>query len=137
MYFVCNSFVVIWNSYMIIWKLTKQLRLTFFFIIYKCFHTAKQLYRHSHTSRTITSSQHHPRETRPFLCQSSLYKNCYIGIVYYEFASYITDKYVNLLVYCIFHSRTSSHHHHIEYELASIDSHIRFFIQLFDFNNFI
>ncbi len=75
---------------MIIEKLTKQLRLTFFFIIYNFFHIAKQLYQHSHTSRTIASSQHHPRETRPLLSQPSLYKKSYIGLAYDEFVSYIT-----------------------------------------------
>jgi hypothetical protein len=72
-------------------KLTKQLRQTFFFHhIYNIFHIASQLYKHSCTSRTIASSQYHPRETRPLLGQPNLYKNCYIGITYYEFVSYIT-----------------------------------------------
>ena len=61
----------------------------FFFIIYNFFHIANQLYQHSSTSRTIASSQHHPRETRPLLGQPNLYKNCYIGFAYYEFVSYI------------------------------------------------
>ena len=47
-------------------------------------------FQHSHTSRTIASSQHHPRETRPFLGQPNLYEKCYIGLAYVEFVSYIT-----------------------------------------------
>ena len=62
----------------------------FFFNIYNFFHIANQLCQHSSTSRTIASSQHHPRETRPLLSQSNLYKNCFIGFAYYEFVSYIT-----------------------------------------------
>jgi len=62
----------------------------FFFIIYNLFHIANKLFQHSSTSRTIASSQHHPRETRPLLSQPNLYKNCYIGFAYYEFVSYIT-----------------------------------------------
>ncbi len=64
----------------------------FFFIIYNSYHTANQLCRHSHTSRTIASSQHHPRETRPLLSQPNLYKISYIGIPYVEFVSYIERK---------------------------------------------
>ena len=63
-------------------KLSKQLRQTFFFIIYNLFHIASQLYKHSCTSRTIASSQYHPRETRPLLSQPNLYKNSIIGFAY-------------------------------------------------------
>ena len=99
-YFAISSFlcdIYIW------WfeKLTKQLRQTFFFfIIYNLFHIANQLYQHSSTSRTIASSQHHPRETRPLLSQPNLYKNCYIGFAYYEFVSYITR---NASIYLLIH----------------------------------
>jgi len=44
----------------------------FFFIIYIAIYT----------SRTITSSQYHPRETRPLLSQPNLYKNSIIGFAY-------------------------------------------------------
>ena len=70
----------------------------FFFIIYNFFHIANQLYQHSSTSRTIASSQHHPRETRPLLSQPNLYKNRYIGIAYYEFVSYIARNESMLLL---------------------------------------
>ena len=92
---ICDVFLFAISSFLYdiyIWlfeKLTKQLRQTFFFIIYNLFHIANQLYEDSHTSRTITSSQHHPRETRPLLSQPNLYKNRYIGFAYYEFVSYI------------------------------------------------
>jgi hypothetical protein len=75
-------------------------KLSFFFIIYNLFHIANQLYQHSSTSRTIASSQHHPRETRPLLGRPNLYKNCYIGIAYYEFVSYITR---NASIYLLIH----------------------------------
>ncbi len=92
MYFICNSFVFMWYLYMMIWKVDEaaSTNFFFFFIIYNFFHIANQLYQHSSTSRTIASSQHHPRETRPLLSQPNLYKNCYIGFAYYEFVSYIT-----------------------------------------------
>jgi hypothetical protein len=86
----CNSFVFMWYLYMIIWNVDEAASTNFFFIIYNLFHIANQLHQHSCTSRTIASSQHHPRETRPLLGQSNLYKNCYIGFAYYEFVSYIT-----------------------------------------------
>ena len=70
-------------------KVVEAASTNFFFIIYNLFHTANQLYEDSYTSRTIASSQHHPRETRPLLSQPNLYKNRYIGIAYYEFVSYI------------------------------------------------
>jgi hypothetical protein len=63
-----------------------------FFIIYNWFHIATRLHRHSHTSRTIASSQHHPRETRPLLCQPNLYNNRITGISYEAFASHVTRK---------------------------------------------
>ena len=96
-----------WNSYNDQFKkLTKQLRQTsFFLIIYNLYHTANQLYQYNSISRTITSSQHHPRETRPLLSQSNLYKNCYIGFAYYEFVSYITrNASIFLLIH--FHAFT-------------------------------
>lgn len=54
----------------------------FFSIIYNWFHIATQLFQHSHTSRTIASSQYHPRETRPLMCQPNLYNNCYTVFAY-------------------------------------------------------
>ena len=79
-------------------KVVEAASTNFFFIIYNLFHTANQLYEDSYTSRTIASSQHHPRETRPLLSQPNLYKNRYIGITYYEFVSYIArNESMNLL----------------------------------------
>lgn len=74
------------------WKLTKQLRKPFFYIILNIFHNANTLHQHSHTSRTIASSQYHPRETRPLLSHTSQKKKSYIGLAYYEFASYIEKR---------------------------------------------
>ena len=74
---------------MIICKVDEAASTNFFFHHIYFIHIANQLYEYSHTSRTNTSSQHHPRETRPLLSQSNLYKNCYIGFAYYEFVSYI------------------------------------------------
>jgi len=93
--FLCDIYVN-----MIIWKVDEAASTNFsFFIIYNFFHIANQLYQHSSTSRTIASSQHHPRETRPLLSQSNLYKNCYIGIAYSEFVSYITrNASIDLLI---------------------------------------
>ena len=61
----------------------------FFFIIYNLYHIDNQLYKVSCTSRTITSSQYHPRETRPLLGQWNLYKKTYIVFADFEFESYI------------------------------------------------
>lgn len=72
-----------------------KLLLIFFFIIYNFFHIAIQLYEHSSSSRTIASSQHHPRETRPLLSQPNLYKKTFIGFADFEFASYIRRKIFN------------------------------------------
>jgi hypothetical protein len=85
-YMISSSFM--WYSYNDHFKkLTKQLRQTFFFlIIYKLFHIANQLYQYNSTSRTITSSQHHPRESRSFFGRPNLYKKTYIVFAYYEFA---------------------------------------------------
>ena len=72
-------------------KLTKQLRKIFFFLSYTIFFTMlNNCIQHICTSRTIASSQYHPRETRPLLSQPNLYKKSYIGLAYYEFVSYIT-----------------------------------------------
>ncbi len=75
-------------------KLTKQLRQTFFFFLHHIhfFHIANQLFQYSSTSRTIASSQYHPRETRPLLGQPNLYKNYIIGFAYVEFVSYNRKK---------------------------------------------
>ena len=87
---ICSFFIVTY-LYMIITKVNEAASKNFFFfIIYNIFHNANKLFQHSHTSRTIASSQHHPRETRPLLGQPNLYENCYIGLAYVEFVSYIT-----------------------------------------------
>ena len=86
-------------------KSTKQLRQTFSFFIssYIIYFTLLINYiTYSYTSRTIASSQHHPRETRPLLSQSNLYKNCYIGFTYYEFVSYIRRNASIFLPYSFF-----------------------------------
>lgn len=80
---------------MIISKVNEAASKTSFFIIYNHFHNANRLFQYSHTSRTIASSQHHPRETRPLLSQLNIYENCYIGLVHVEFASYITRNTSN------------------------------------------
>lgn len=103
-------------------KLTKQLRQTFFFIIYNSYHIANQLYQHSHISRTIASSQYHPRETRLLMSQPNLYKIFYNGMSYDETVSYITrNESIHLLLRSIafiyFFSFLPSH---TLYELASI-----------------
>lgn len=71
--FVISSFLYDISIWLFV-KLTKQLRQTFFFHHIYFIHIANQLYEYSHTSRTNTSSQHHPRETRPLLSQRNLYK---------------------------------------------------------------
>lgn len=43
---------------------------------------------HSHTSRTIASSQYHPRETRSLIGQPNLYKKSFIGFADDEIVSY-------------------------------------------------
>ena len=53
---------------------------------------------HSHTSRTIASSQYHPRETRPLLGQLNLYKKTFIGLAYDEIVSYIERNATNYLL---------------------------------------
>ena len=90
----------IWYLYMIIWKVDEAASTNFFFfIIYNLFHIANQLYENSYTSRTIASSQYHPRETRPLLSQPNLYRNRYIGFAYYELVSYIAwNESIHLLV---------------------------------------
>ena len=97
--------------------MTKQLRQTFFssYIIY--FHIANQLYQHSHTSRTIASSQYHPRETRPLLGEPNLYKNCYIGFAYVEFVSYITRNLSMFLLIRFFTFSYFFFSFHIVYEI--------------------
>ena len=62
----------------------------FFFHTQFIYHIANQLHQHSNISRTIASSQHHPRETRPLLSQPNLYKIFYIGMSYDEIVLYIT-----------------------------------------------
>ena len=82
--FSCDIF------YMMIWIVVEAASTNyFFFIIYNFFHIASQLSRDSCTSRTITSSQYHPRASWSLLGQPNLYKNCYMGFAQYEFASYI------------------------------------------------
>ncbi len=76
-------------------KVDEAASTNFFFIIENLFHIANQLYKHSRISRTIASSQHHPRETRPLLSQSNLYKKRFIGFAYDEFVSYIGEKCIN------------------------------------------
>jgi len=93
--FICNSFFFFFfydiSIYMIISKVDEAASTNlFFFIIYNSYHIANQLYQYSCISRTIASSQHHPRETRPLLSQPNLYKIFYIGIAYDKFALYIT-----------------------------------------------
>lgn len=43
---------------------------------------------HSHTSRTIASSQYHPRETRSLIGQPNLYKKSFIGFAYERTSSH-------------------------------------------------
>jgi membrane protein insertase Oxa1/YidC/SpoIIIJ len=74
---------------MILSKVDEAASTNFFFIIDNLYHIANQLYKNSCTSRTITSSQYHPRESRPLLGQPNLYKNCYTVFAYYEIVSYI------------------------------------------------
>lgn len=47
---------------------------------------------HSHTSRTIASSQYHPRETRSLLGRPNLYKTSIIWLAHDEFVSYYNEK---------------------------------------------
>lgn len=88
--------------YMMTSKVDEAASTNFFFIIYFFFHIANQLFQHSCTSQTIASSQHHPRETRPLMGEPNLYKNCYIGMLYDELASYIEKVEVNLFAYKFF-----------------------------------
>jgi hypothetical protein len=83
-------------------------------------------FQHSHTSRTIASSQYHPRETRPLLSQPNLYENCYIGLTYVEDVSYITR---NESIYLLTHFFLLSHfrHHHTTYEGEWVDFAYSFF----------
>jgi hypothetical protein len=87
-------------------------------------------FQHSHISRTIASSQHHPRETRPLLSQPNLYENCYIGLAYVEFVSYITR---NESIYLLTHFFLLSYipfsflYSHIMCEVESIDFAAAFF----------
>ena len=139
-YFAISPFVYdiyIW-SYV---KLTKQLRLTFFFHHIQIIHSANRLYEDSHTSRTIASSQHHPRETRPLLSQPNLYRKRILGITYYEFVSYLTR---NLSMFLLIHFLLFSYFFflspqlHIAYETESIDLLIFFlaFTYFFSFPRF-
>jgi len=74
-------FYVIYN--MIISKVDEAASTNFYFIIiYNLFHIANKLQQHSNTSRTIASSQYHPRETRPFFGQPNSYKKTFIGLTY-------------------------------------------------------
>lgn len=90
-----SFFFLVIKLYMIISKVNEAASKTSLFIIYNHFHNANRLFQYSHTSRTIASSQHHPRETRPLLSQLNIYENCYIGLVHVEFASYITRNTSN------------------------------------------
>ncbi len=104
-------------------KVDEAASTNFFFIIHNFFHIAKQLYRNSHTSRTIASSQHHPRETRPLLSQPSLYRNCYIGLAYDEFVSYIArnaSMFLLIQFFSVSYFFFSFLHFHILYESESI-----------------
>ena len=74
------------------WKVVEAASTNVFFHHIQLIHIANQLYEDSYTSRTITSSQHHPRETRPLMSQPNLYKKRYTGIAYSEFVSYRTRK---------------------------------------------
>jgi len=123
MWIVRLTYIYIWNSYHDHFKkkFTKQLRQTSFFFL-SSWHTIyfTLLINCINTTvlppRTITSSQHHPRESRSFLGQPNLYKKTYIAFAYYDFALYIYShiQYENeakfLLVF--FHLLYS----HIQYE---------------------
>jgi len=120
--FAIRSFFIYDISiYMIISKVDEAASTNlFFFIIYNSYHIANQLYQYSCISRTIASSQHHPRETRPLLSQPNLYKIFYIGIAYDKFALYITRNESTLFASSI----SSIHlfffsflHFHITYEV--------------------
>ena len=64
-----------------------------FFSSYTIFFTLlNNCITHSHTSRTIASSQYHPRETRSLLGWPNLYRNSVIGFAYDEFISYNDEK---------------------------------------------
>jgi hypothetical protein len=90
---ICSFFMWyrIWSSR----KLTKQLRQTLFLDHIQQFHTANTLHWNRHTSRTIASSQHHPRERRPFLGQPSQCKKPYIGFARYNIVVLLRKKDVN------------------------------------------
>ena len=86
----CIRFYMIY-LYMIISKVDEAASTNFFFFHTQfIYHIANQLHQHSNISRTIASSQHHPRETRPLLSQPNLYKIFYIGMSYDEIVLYIT-----------------------------------------------
>ena len=74
---------------------------------------------HSHTSRTITSSQYHPRETRSFIGQPNLYKKSFIGFIDLESDSYYTWKWSKRFADS-FHIEAAkwlqANHFHIRYE---------------------
>ena len=89
------------------------------FTIYNSNHIAIQLFQHSWISRTIASSQHHPRETRPLFDQPNLHKK----LLYYNSVLRVCiiyrKKWVNDFAYSysiipsIFFS---CRHSHIQYQ---------------------
>jgi hypothetical protein len=116
---------------MIIRKVNEAASKNFFFSSYTIYFTMLNNYfQHSHTSRTIASSQHHPRETRPLMSQPNLYENCYIGLTYVQFVSYITR---NESIYLLTHFFLLSYipfsflYSHIMYEDETIYLLARFF----------
>lgn len=71
------------------WKVDEAASSKLFFSLYTIYFTLlNNCLTHSHTSRTITSSQYHPRETRSLIGQPNLYKKSFIGFAYDEFVSY-------------------------------------------------
>ena len=120
---------------MIILKVDEAASTNFFFIIYNSYHIANQLHQHSYISRTIASSQHHPRETRPLLSQPNLYKIFYIGMSYDEIVSYITrNESIHLLIcYIVFIYFFFFPSSHILYEVESIYLLILFLIFIYFF----
>jgi len=129
--FAISSFFFVIYLYMIIRKVNEAASKNFFFSSYTIYFTMLNNYfQHSHTSRTIASSQHHPRETRPLMSQPNLYENCYIGLTYVQFVSYITR---NESIYLLTHFFLLSYipfsflYSHIMYEDETIYLLARFF----------
>ena len=63
-------------------KVNEAASSNFFFSSYTIYFTLlNNCLTHSHTSRTIASSQYHPRETRSLIGQPNLYKKSFIGFI--------------------------------------------------------